>query len=94
MKDKPNLLFRPAIPFLDVQEVSLAESEGVAGELHLLAGGVHDVVDLTLHVLAILGGLVGLEGVYVTSLDWEGVYVTSLDWEVHVSSSRASEAGT
>ena len=79
---------------LDIEEVLVCEFHFHAGHFHHVAGGLHDVVDLTLHVLAILGGLVGLEAVYVTSLDWEGVYVTSLDWEGHVSSSRASEAGT
>ena len=70
-KDKPNLLFRPAIPFLDVQEVSLAESEGVAGELHLLAGGVHDVVDLALHVPGVLAAVVGVEAEAVPGPDHE-----------------------
>ena len=87
------ILFSTVIS-LDREDVPFPKFHFHAGHFHHVAGGLHDVVDLTLHVLAILGGLVGLEGVYVTSLDWEGVYVTSLDWEGHVSSSRASEAGT
>ena len=72
---------------LDIEEVPVPEFHFHAGHFHHVAGGLHDVVDLTLYVLAILGGLVGLEGVYVTSLDWEGLLGL-------VSSSGASEAGT
>ena len=80
------ILFSTVIS-LDREDVPVPEFHFHAGHFHHVAGGLHDVVDLTLHVFAILGGLVGLEGVYVTSLDWEGLL--SL-----VRSSGASEAGT
>ena len=78
------ILFNTVISF-DREDVLVPEFHFHAGHFHHVAGGLHDVVDLTLHVLAILGGLVGLEGVYVTILDWKGFL--SL-----VSSSGASEA--
>ena len=80
------ILFSSVIS-LDREDVPIPEFHFHAGHFHHVAGGLHDVVDLTLHVLAILGGLVGLEGVYIPILDWEGLLGL-------VSSSGASEAGT
>ena len=70
---------------LDIEEVLVCEFHFHAGHFHHVAGGLHDVVDLTLHVLAILGGLVGLEGVHIPILDWKGHLGL-------VSSSGANEA--
>ena len=80
------ILFSTVIS-LDREDVPVPKFHFHAGHFHHVAGGLHDVVDLTLHVFAILGGLVGLEGVYVPILDWKRFLRL-------VCSSGASEAGT
>ena len=80
------ILFSTVIS-LDREDVPVPKFHFHARHFHHVAGGLHDVVDLTLHVLAILGGLVGLEGVHIPGLDREGLLGL-------VSSSGASEART
>ena len=64
------ILFNTVISF-DREDVLVPEFHFHAGHFHHVAGGLHDVVDLTPNVLAILGGLVGLEAQCVPSLDLE-----------------------
>ena len=53
------ILFSNAIS-LDIKEVTGPEFQ-FAGQFHLVARGVHGVVDRAPNVLAILGSLVGVE---------------------------------
>ena len=80
------ILFSTVIS-LDREDVPVPKFHFHAGHFHHVAGGFHDIINLTVHVLAILGGLVGLEGVHIPILDWKGLLGL-------VSSSGASEAGT
>ena len=53
------LLFSDVIS-LDIEKVTSLKFQ-FAGHHHLVARGLHDVVDAAPNVLAILGGLVGVE---------------------------------
>ena len=79
------ILFCPAIS-LDIEEVTGPKFQ-FARCRHLVARGLDDVVDRAPNVLAILGGLVGVEGQLVAGINWEGLLS-------HVCSSGASEAET
>ena len=65
------ILFSNAIS-LDIEEVTGPEFQ-FAGHFHLVARVLDDVVDPAPNILAVLGGLVGVEAQFVSGLDWEGL---------------------
>ena len=79
------LLFSDVIS-LDIEKVTSLKFQ-FACQFHLVARGLHNIVDPAPNILAVLGGLVGVEAQLVSGLDWEGLLGL-------VCSSGAGEAGT
>ena len=67
------LLDRFCLPFTDNQKVSCGQGESSTQEFYFLTGCLHDVVDLTVHVLGVLATLIGVEGNRIARPDSNGL---------------------